>query len=165
MVGAGLGGIGGFYNGLKSTTKLGQTGSLRRTQMLNYIMKQGAARANTLGTIAVLYSGFGVILSWLRGVNFTFLFWFFLQNIWIIYFCTYHLIFKEIYILVYNIVCILLGNDDELNTLAAGTATGLLYKSTSGLKKCGMGAAVGFALSGLYCLATAKDKLEAMIRR
>lgn len=67
MVGAALGGAGGFYNGLKSTTKLGQTGPLRRTQMLNYIMKQGAARANTLGTIAVLYSGFGVILSWLRG--------------------------------------------------------------------------------------------------
>lgn len=67
MVGAALGGVGGFYNGLKITTKLGQTGPLRRTQMLNYIMKQGAARANTLGTIAVLYSGFGVILSWLRG--------------------------------------------------------------------------------------------------
>lgn len=74
MVGAALGGVGGFYNGLKSTTKLGQTGPLRRTQMLNYIMKQGAARANTLGTIAVLYSGFGVILSWLRGKVFFFIF-------------------------------------------------------------------------------------------
>ena len=68
MAGAAIGGVGGFYNGLKSTTKLGQTGALRRTQMINYVMKQGAARANTLGTIAVMYSGFGVILSWLRGM-------------------------------------------------------------------------------------------------
>lgn len=69
MAGAALGGVGGFYNGLKSTTKLGQTGALRRTQMINYVMKQGAARANTLGTIAVMYSGIGVILSWLRGTD------------------------------------------------------------------------------------------------
>lgn len=63
------------------------------------------------------------------------------------------------------LILIVAGNDDELNTIAAGTATGLLYKSTSGLKKCGVGGAVGFALSGLYCLVTAKDKLEAMFRR
>lgn len=67
MIGAGLGGAGGFFNGLKITTKLGQTGALKRTQMTNYIMKQGAARANMLGTLAVLYSGFGVLCSWLRG--------------------------------------------------------------------------------------------------
>lgn len=42
--------------------------------------------------IAVMYSGFGVILSWLRGV------------------------------------------DDEVNTIAAGTATGLLYKSSGKTK-------------------------------
>lgn len=51
-------------------------------------MKQGSATANTLGVLAVMYSGFGVILSWGR------------------------------------------GSDDELNTLTAATATGLLYKST-----------------------------------
>jgi import inner membrane translocase subunit TIM23 len=51
-------------------------------------MKQGSATANTLGVLAVMYSGFGVLLSWGR------------------------------------------GSDDELNTLTAATATGLLYKST-----------------------------------
>lgn len=55
-------------------------------------MKQGSATANTLGTLAVMYSGFGVLLSWAR------------------------------------------GEDDEVNTILAGTATGLLYKS-SGKKK------------------------------
>lgn len=30
-------------------------------------MKQGSATANTLGTLAVMYSGFGVILQWVRG--------------------------------------------------------------------------------------------------
>lgn len=63
------------------------------------------------------------------------------------------------------LILLFTGSDDELNTIAAGTATGLLYKSTSSLKKCGIGAAVGFSLSGLYCLITAKDKLEAMIRK
>lgn len=51
-------------------------------------MKQGSSTANTLGTLAVMYSGFGVLLQWVR------------------------------------------GEDDEINTLLAGTATGLLYKST-----------------------------------
>lgn len=51
-------------------------------------MKQGSAQANTLGTIAVMYSAFGVILTWLR------------------------------------------GTDDDVNTLASATATGMLYKST-----------------------------------
>lgn len=51
-------------------------------------MKHGSANANTLGTIAVMYSAFGVILSWAR------------------------------------------GTDDDLNTVVAATATGLLYKSS-----------------------------------
>jgi len=88
MAGAAFGGIGGFYNGFKLTTLAGQTGNVRRTQMLNHIVKQGSANANTLGCIAVMYSTFGVLLQQVRGV------------------------------------------DDELNTIAAATATGLLYKST-----------------------------------
>lgn len=51
-------------------------------------MKQGSATANTLGTLAVMYSGFGVLLQYVR------------------------------------------GEDDEVNTVVAGTATGLLYKSS-----------------------------------
>lgn len=53
-------------------------------------MKRGAATANTLGVVAVMYSAFGVILSLVR-------------------------------------------NDDELNTVVAATATGLLFRSTSKL--------------------------------
>lgn len=37
--------------------------------MLNHIMKKGSATANTLGSIAVIYSAFGVILSWVRGTD------------------------------------------------------------------------------------------------
>lgn len=62
-------------------------------RLLNHVMKQGSSTANTLGTLAVMYSGFGVLLQWAR------------------------------------------GEDDEINTLIAGTATGMLYKSTG--KRCG----------------------------
>lgn len=51
-------------------------------------MKKGSATANTFGSVAVIYSTFGVILSWAR------------------------------------------GTDDDLNTITAATATGLLYKSS-----------------------------------
>uniref|UniRef100_A0A069DPX9 Putative mitochondrial import inner membrane translocase subunit tim23 n=1 Tax=Panstrongylus megistus TaxID=65343 RepID=A0A069DPX9_9HEMI len=121
LIGGAVGGSSGFFKGLKQTTLEGQTGKLRRTQLLNHVMKQGAARANSLGILAVMYSGFGVITSWARGV------------------------------------------DDELNTITAGTATGLLYKSTSGLKKCGIGGAVGLGLASLYCFVTSRDRLQNMV--
>jgi len=117
MVGATIGGAVGFYNGLKATTLAGQTGKLRRTQMLNHIMKKGSATANTLGSVAVIYSAFGVILSWAR------------------------------------------GTDDDLNTIAAATATGCLYKSTAGLRRCGVGGAIGFGLSAMFALWNSRDKL------
>ncbi|RZC36705.1 mitochondrial import inner membrane translocase subunit Tim23, partial [Asbolus verrucosus] len=111
MIGASAGGASGFYNGLKATTLAGQTGKLRRTQLLNHVMKQGSATANTFGSIAVIYSAFGVFLSWVRGA------------------------------------------DDDLNTIIAATATG------SGLKKCGLGGAVGLGASLLYALWNSRDKL------
>lgn len=46
------------------------------------------------------------------------------------------------------------GEDDDLNTVLAGTATGLLYKSTAGLKKCAFGGAVGLLISLGYCSLT-----------
>lgn len=88
MIGAGIGGLAGFYNGMRATTLAKQSGKLRRTQLLNHVMKQGSGTANTMGTIAVMYSVFGVILQWAR------------------------------------------GEDDEINTVVAGGATGLLYKSS-----------------------------------
>ncbi|KAF8783463.1 Mitochondrial import inner membrane like protein [Argiope bruennichi] len=112
MTGAFLGGVQGFYGGYKQMSALEQKASVRRTQFLNHITKRGAGTANTLGVVAVMYSGFGVLFSWLRGV------------------------------------------DDEVNTIAAGTATGLLYKSSGGLRKCGIGGAVGLGLTSIYCLWT-----------
>lgn len=73
-------------------------------------MKQGSATANTLGTLTVMYSAFGVLLQTIR------------------------------------------GEDDDANTLLAGTATGLLYKSTAGLRRCAIGGAVGLSIAGLYTL-------------
>lgn len=110
MVGAGIGGMAGFYNGMRTTAALQQTGKLRRTQLLNHVMKQGSATANTLGTLAVMYSAFGVLLQFAR------------------------------------------GEDDELNTVLAGTATGFLYKSSAGLRKCAVGGGVGLGISALYVL-------------
>lgn len=118
MIGAGIGGVAGFYNGIKATNLAQQTGKLRRTQMLNHVMKQGSATGNTLGTIAVLYSAFGVLLQWTR------------------------------------------GEDDEVNTVVAGAATGLMYKSTAGLRKCAVGGGVGLALSCAYVLFNMSTKRD-----
>lgn len=52
MIGGGIGGIAGFYNGVRATNLAAQTGKLRRTQLLNHVMKQGSATANTFGTVA-----------------------------------------------------------------------------------------------------------------
>lgn len=120
MVGASIGGATGLYNGLRATTLAGEVGKLRRTQLINHVMKKGSATAHTLGSVAVIYSTFGVILSWAR------------------------------------------GTDDDLNTIVAATATGCLYKSTAGLRKCGMGGAVGLGLSLAYAMWNNRDKLSAI---
>ncbi|XP_015520904.1 mitochondrial import inner membrane translocase subunit Tim23 isoform X1 [Neodiprion lecontei] len=118
IIGAGLGGTSGFYKGIKATTLAGQTGNLRRTQLINHVMKHGSSLANTLGVISVMYSGFGVILSWAR------------------------------------------GTDDSINTLGAATATGMLFKSTSGLRKCASGGGIGFAIAAAYCLWNNRETLS-----
>lgn len=118
MAGAAVGGINGLYNGLKLTTLAGETGKLRRTQLINHVMKNGSATGTTLGTVAVMYSTFGVCLSWIR------------------------------------------GTDDDINTLAAAGATGLLYKSTAGLRKCALGGAIGLGLASVYCLWNSRDKFQ-----
>jgi len=42
--------------------------------------------------------------------------------------------------------------DDDANTMASATLTGLLYKSSAGLRRCAIGGGVGFALAAAYCL-------------
>jgi len=55
------------------------------------------------------------------------------------------------------------GAEDELNTLAAATTTGLLYKCSAGLKPCLRAGGVGMGIAAAYCLYTSKDRLKQMI--
>lgn len=82
-------------------------------------MKRGSASANTLGVVAVMYSGLGCLLYYARDKH-----------------------------------------EDELNTLGAGTLTGLLYKSTAGLRKCATGGLIGLGLSAAYVAFMSRDKLK-----
>ena len=81
-------------------------------------MKQGARSANSLGVVAVMYSGIGVTMKLVR------------------------------------------DTEDELNTLCAATATGLLFKSTGGLRNCAKGGLAGLLLGALYCAYDSKDKIR-----
>ncbi|CAL7934801.1 unnamed protein product [Xylocopa violacea] len=67
IAGAGIGGATGLYRGIKATSLADQTGMLRRTQLINYAMKSGSSLGNAFGTVSVMYSAFGVLLSWVRG--------------------------------------------------------------------------------------------------
>jgi mitochondrial import inner membrane translocase subunit TIM23 len=52
------------------------------------------------------------------------------------------------------------GVDDELNTVASGGLTGLLYRSTAGLKGALRGSLYGVGASSLYVLLTSKERLQ-----
>ncbi|XP_033644231.1 mitochondrial import inner membrane translocase subunit Tim23-like [Asterias rubens] len=52
------------------------------------------------------------------------------------------------------------GTEDELNTLGAATATGLLYKSSAGLKTMAKGGAAGLGIATIWCLWQNKDRLK-----
>ena len=43
--------------------------SVKRTQFLNYVTRNGAGMANTFGTIALIYSAIGVGLSFVQDQN------------------------------------------------------------------------------------------------
>lgn len=84
MAGAAIGGIYGGYNGLKltstlnlglvnkaidstasaSTTTQTLSWAVRRSQILNYILKTGALTANTFGLVALVYSAADVGISY-----------------------------------------------------------------------------------------------------
>ena len=87
--------------------------------MINYVMKRGAASANTLGVVAVMYAGLGTLLSYARGTE-----------------------------------------EDPIDTLAAGTLTGLLFKSTAGARKCAAGGIVGLGVASLICAFSSRDKIK-----
>ncbi|XP_022092773.1 mitochondrial import inner membrane translocase subunit Tim23-like [Acanthaster planci] len=52
------------------------------------------------------------------------------------------------------------ATEDELNTVGAATATGLLYKSSAGIKKMAKGGVIGLGLASAWCLWQNKDKLK-----
>ncbi|MBN3274503.1 TIM23 translocase, partial [Polyodon spathula] len=109
MTGAAFGAVNGLRLGLTETRDMAWS-KPRNVQILNLVTRQGAAWANTLGSLALLYSAFGVIIEKTRGA------------------------------------------EDDLNTVAAGTLTGVLYKSTGGLRGMARGGLMGLALTGLYSL-------------
>ncbi|KAI5606911.1 mitochondrial import inner membrane translocase subunit Tim23, partial [Silurus asotus] len=117
MTGAVFGAINGLRMGLSETRNMAWS-KPRNVQILNLVTRQGATWANTLGSVALLYSTFGVIIEKIRGA------------------------------------------EDDLNTMTAGTMTGILYKSPGGLRGAFRGGVVGFALSGLYALYNNWDHLK-----
>ncbi|XP_034050104.1 mitochondrial import inner membrane translocase subunit Tim23 [Thalassophryne amazonica] len=116
MTGATFGALNGLRMGLKETKAM-PWAKPRNVQILNMVTRQGASWANSLGSVALLYSAFGVVIEKVRGA------------------------------------------EDDLNTIAAGTLTGILFKSASGLKVAVRGGLVGLALTGAYALYNNWDHL------
>ena len=54
---------------MKVVSELKESIAIRRSQLLNYITKNGAGMANTFGTIALVYSAIGVGLSFVQDSN------------------------------------------------------------------------------------------------
>ncbi|XP_076142490.1 mitochondrial import inner membrane translocase subunit Tim23 isoform X2 [Alosa pseudoharengus] len=84
--GAVFGALNGLRMGLAETKDVAWS-KPRNVQILNLVTRQGATWANTLGSVALLYSVFGVVIEKARGA------------------------------------------EDDVNTVVAGTMTGVLYKS------------------------------------
>ncbi|KAG5855219.1 mitochondrial import inner membrane translocase subunit Tim23 [Anguilla rostrata] len=116
ITGAAFGAVNGLRMGLKETRDM-TWAKPRNVQILNMVTRQGASWANTLGSLALLYSTFGVVIEKARGA------------------------------------------EDDINTVAAGTLTGMLYKSTGGLRGVARGGLVGLALSGAYAVYNNWDHL------
>ncbi|XP_038847003.1 mitochondrial import inner membrane translocase subunit Tim23 [Salvelinus namaycush] len=117
ITGAAFGTVNGLRMGLKDTREMGWT-KPRNVQILNMVTRQGASWANTLGSVALLYSVFGVAIEKARGA------------------------------------------EDDINTVAAGTLTGMLFKSTGGLRGVARGGLAGLALSGAYALYSNWDHIR-----
>ncbi|CAG2242776.1 TIM23 [Mytilus edulis] len=138
FAGGAAGGMNGIYTGyreIKGATDMST--AVKRTQMLNFIGKRGAASAQSVGVIALLYSLFGVGLQW-RTLLYS-LFGVGLQ--------------------------LARGEDDEYNTITAATATGLLYKSAGGPRKSLIGGGVGLGIAAAYVLFMKSDTFKSYMTR
>ncbi|KAL4641175.1 mitochondrial import inner membrane translocase subunit Tim23 [Arapaima gigas] len=105
ITGAAFGAVNGLRMGLAETRDMAWS-KPRNVQILNLVTRQGATWANTLGSVALLYSAFGVVIEMARGA------------------------------------------EDDINTVAAGTLTGILYKSTGGLRGAARGGLAGGRVGG-----------------
>ncbi|ERE81148.1 import inner membrane translocase subunit Tim23-like protein [Cricetulus griseus] len=106
--------------GLKETQSMAWS-KPRNVQILNMVTRQWALWANTLGSLALLYSAFGVIIE------------------------------KT------------LGAQDDLNTVPAGTMTGMLYKCPGGLRGIACGGLAGLTLTSLYALYNNWEHMKASL--
>jgi mitochondrial import inner membrane translocase subunit TIM23 len=52
------------------------------------------------------------------------------------------------------------GVDDELNTVASASLSGLIYRSTMGLKAALRGSLFGLGISSIYVLINSKERLQ-----
>ncbi|XP_037133879.1 mitochondrial import inner membrane translocase subunit Tim23 [Syngnathus acus] len=109
ITGASFGALNGLRMGLKETRDMAWS-KPRNVQIINMVTRQGASWANTLGSVALLYSAFGVVIEKVRGA------------------------------------------EDDINTIAAGTLTGMLFKAAGGVKGVARGGLAGLALSGAYAV-------------
>ncbi|KAJ6661655.1 hypothetical protein lerEdw1_013894 [Lerista edwardsae] len=57
------------------------------------------------------------------------------------------------------------GAEDDLNTVAAGTMTGMLYKSTGGLRGIARGGIAGLMLTSLYALYNNWEHMKGSVQR
>ncbi|XP_040176675.1 mitochondrial import inner membrane translocase subunit Tim23-like isoform X2 [Rana temporaria] len=109
ITGAAFGAFNGLRLGLNETQNMVWS-KPKNVQLMNMVTRQGAMWANTLGSLALLYSAFGVLVEKTRGA------------------------------------------EDDLNTMVAGTMTGMMYKSPAGLRGVARGGLAGFALTSIYAL-------------
>ncbi|XP_077999377.1 mitochondrial import inner membrane translocase subunit Tim23-like [Glandiceps talaboti] len=54
------------------------------------------------------------------------------------------------------------GTEDEVNTLGAGTMTGMLYGSAGGLQRVAKGGVIGLLLAGGWCLYQHREKVSGL---
>ncbi|XP_078499475.1 mitochondrial import inner membrane translocase subunit Tim23 [Lissotriton helveticus] len=122
ITGAGFGALNGLRMGLQDTRSMAWS-KPRNVQILNMVTRQGALWANTLGSLALLYSAFGVLIEKTRGA------------------------------------------EDDLNTVGAGTLTGMLYKSTGGIRGVARGGLMGLTLTSLYAIYNNWDHMKSSVSR
>ena len=140
MTGGALGGLVGLNSGLKEVRATpSMSWPVRRSQMLNYITKNGANTANAFGTVAVIYSVIGVGLSFVQESN------------------------DEVNTLLSATTTGLLYgglSSPKSRPDATSNAASKVVKSAAQLRmrRAGVGGAVGLCLSLAYILLTAGDK-------